>query len=436
MQTQFNPMVARTPGPSTSKTVEDPNITRSKQLIGEFKTKIGQILPQPIQTNNPTLRDWQDLAGSIVAATIGSVYEPHRDSKDYSYREFNQTMDTVLRTLNTINPMIILPLLQRGSRIFLSEVPTSPPMAPPVAQQLRISLPPLPRPIFQNESRASFTIPSNVEAQLQSYKNAHSEYGAALLFYDQRNPNEIVSSLDDPDVINENGQITISPQTMAIISEIERRSGLHFSMLVAQWGRSTRPDDMADFTIRPFSSEEVTRLQQSNGQRFSVANPDSISQVSSRSIDQPQSYSLNGFSFGQEAMNGIKQFYTLENFPYEKGGLLFGPRGRDEVTAFLEDPSPGTSSVEWIPPDNYAEVVRSAEHMNPNMEFKGFIHSHPTWFGANPSGPDIESFLRIQEANPTKRYIYPILAQDANSRSYNNALSLGNNWQIVGHVFR
>ena len=401
MQPQFNPRLNR--ASVTPRPVEDPDITRAKQLIGLFKTKINQILGQAVLANNPKLSDWHDLAGSIMAAVNGAPYEPPRA---YFYSEFNQTMEAVLQILNTSNPDIILPLFQRRSCISLASALASPLMAAPP-----------PRPVPQNEIRSASSqdlIPLNVQAQLQGYKNAHPEYGAALLFFNPNNPNQIINSLEDPDVINENGQLTISPQTMAIISNIESQSGLKFSGLIAQWGLSTGRDGLEDFIIRPFNSEEVTRIQQIN--------------------QQPQSYVLNGFSFSQEAMESIRRFYTSENFTNEKGGFLFGPSGRDEVTKFLEDSRPNSSNVEWVPPGNYTAIVTTAESRG--MQFKGFIHSHPAWFGANPSGPDVASFSRIQESNPNSRFIYPILAQNANSRSYSTpSLALGNNWQIVGHVF-
>lgn len=135
---------------------EDPEKKHASQYVGIFKQWLKNILGQPLQVNNPTLKDWQDLAGSIQAKILGATYEP---PSTYSYQKFNEAMAFAIDILGNLsadegNKTKILEVLSIPGRIFLAPAPSQvilPPQVPrlssgvvsPSPLSTTLSLPPV-----------------------------------------------------------------------------------------------------------------------------------------------------------------------------------------------------------------------------------------------------------------------------------------------------
>lgn len=92
----------------------------------------------------------------------------------------------------------------------------------------------------------------------------------------------------------------------------------------------------------------------------------------------------------------------------ERGGLLFGPVGRDFVTLFIPDTTAATTAVTY---QISAEMCTRAPQIEieTNLEYKGIVHSHPG-SSAQPSTGDELSAARALEANPhLPKFFMPIV---------------------------
>ena len=67
----------------------------------------------------------------------------------------------------------------------------------------------------------------------------------------------------------------------------------------------------------------------------------------------------------------------IARFPPERGGALLGPVGQPLVTEFIFDPEAVTSGMTYTPSRWLADKVRARESADPQIEFKGILHSHP-----------------------------------------------------------
>ena len=98
----------------------------------------------------------------------------------------------------------------------------------------------------------------------------------------------------------------------------------------------------------------------------------------------------------------------IASHPPERGGLLFGPVGRDFVTLFVPDRTAATTSATY---EISAEMcVRAPEiERETNLEYKGVVHSHPGCFDS-PSGGDRHSASNALRANPhLPKFFMPII---------------------------
>jgi len=94
--------------------------------------------------------------------------------------------------------------------------------------------------------------------------------------------------------------------------------------------------------------------------------------------------------------------------PPERGGLLFGPVGRDVITLFEPDEDARTSAVTYtISARMCAEAPRIERATG--LEYKGVIHSHPRSMD-HPSGGDRSSAANALRLNPHMgRFFMPIV---------------------------
>jgi proteasome lid subunit RPN8/RPN11 len=101
----------------------------------------------------------------------------------------------------------------------------------------------------------------------------------------------------------------------------------------------------------------------------------------------------------------------------ERGGALFGPKGRALVTHFEYDALASTSAVSYIPStrliDNVARVERET-----GLEFKGIVHSHPPGF-AHPSTGDERTMASFFRLNPHIASVALPIVQQASSANGN-----------------
>lgn len=84
--------------------------------------------------------------------------------------------------------------------------------------------------------------------------------------------------------------------------------------------------------------------------------------------------------------------------PPETGGALLGPPGKSIITRFIFDRTAATTTVTYTPSDELVAAVRTTESHN-DLEFKGFIHSHPPSF-RRPSGGDRLAVQSFFDRNP------------------------------------
>jgi len=119
--------------PSIPSIPEDHERRTATSNIGQFKASLNKMFGgRPIQTNKPTLKDWHDLAGNIMALGTSEAYTA---PETYTYGAFNRLMVTVLATLKSpefrtdhlddLNRMLTQ---QINARIFLSPSASLAPM--------------------------------------------------------------------------------------------------------------------------------------------------------------------------------------------------------------------------------------------------------------------------------------------------------------------
>jgi hypothetical protein len=99
----------------------------------------------------------------------------------------------------------------------------------------------------------------------------------------------------------------------------------------------------------------------------------------------------------------------IARFPPERGGALLGPVGQPLVTEFIFDPEAVTSGMTYTPSRWLADKVRARESADPQIEFKGMLHSHPgdmSW----PSKGDHHAYEDSLEGAPwLGRLVAPIV---------------------------
>jgi proteasome lid subunit RPN8/RPN11 len=99
----------------------------------------------------------------------------------------------------------------------------------------------------------------------------------------------------------------------------------------------------------------------------------------------------------------------IARFPPERGGALLGPVGQPLVTEFIFDPEAVTSGMTYTPSRWLADKVRARESADPQIEFKGILHSHPgdmSW----PSKGDHHAYEDSLEGAPwLGRLVAPIV---------------------------
>ena len=80
----------------------------------------------------------------------------------------------------------------------------------------------------------------------------------------------------------------------------------------------------------------------------------------------------------------------------ERGGALYGPRGRPVITHFEYDADAETTAVSYVPSSRLIRNVVDVER-GTGLQFKGIVHSHPAGF-IRPSSGDaqtVQSFFRL-----------------------------------------
>ena len=120
--------------------------------------------------------------------------------------------------------------------------------------------------------------------------------------------------------------------------------------------------------------------------------------------------------------------------PPERGGLLFGPVGRDVITLFEPDEDARTSAVTYtISARMCAEAPRIERATG--LEYKGVIHSHPRSMD-HPSGGDRASAANALRLNPHMgRFFMPIVTtRAANGKSEASHEILLGSGVISGYV--
>jgi proteasome lid subunit RPN8/RPN11 len=107
-----------------------------------------------------------------------------------------------------------------------------------------------------------------------------------------------------------------------------------------------------------------------------------------------------------EVLRAVDQH--IAQYEPERGGLLFGPIGRDVVALLVPDDRAMTSSVTYTISREMCDRAPQIERET-NLEYKGVIHSHPASLD-HPSHGDHSSAANALRLNPHMgRFFMPIV---------------------------
>jgi proteasome lid subunit RPN8/RPN11 len=89
---------------------------------------------------------------------------------------------------------------------------------------------------------------------------------------------------------------------------------------------------------------------------------------------------------------------TIGSKPPETGGILLGPIGRSEITAFYFDVTADCTAVTYTPDHDTLRRKMREEWIPAGIDFKGFVHSHPGF--DRLSAGDMSYIKRLLAKNP------------------------------------
>lgn len=90
---------------------------------------------------------------------------------------------------------------------------------------------------------------------------------------------------------------------------------------------------------------------------------------------------------------------TVGSRPPEAGGILLGPAGSNDVTAFYFDTTASCTGATYTPDHLTLRRKMRDEWLPAGIDMKGFVHSHPG--GSDRlSGGDLAYIRRLLEKNP------------------------------------
>ena len=102
----------------------------------------------------------------------------------------------------------------------------------------------------------------------------------------------------------------------------------------------------------------------------------------------------------------------IAQYPPERGGLLFGPIGRDVIVLFIPDDAAKTSSVSYTISKDMCIRTPMIEQET-DLEYKGIIHSHPAYLDRPSSGDQVAATNALR-ANPQMARFYMPIVTDFN----------------------
>lgn len=95
--------------------------------------------------------------------------------------------------------------------------------------------------------------------------------------------------------------------------------------------------------------------------------------------------------------------------PAETGGILLGPLDSNDVTDFYYDGTADCTGITYTPDVKTLQQKLNDEWLPAGVDFKGFVHSHPTALD-RPSGGDLEFIARLLRSNPDMpHFVAPIV---------------------------
>ncbi len=100
----------------------------------------------------------------------------------------------------------------------------------------------------------------------------------------------------------------------------------------------------------------------------------------------------------------------IAGHPPERGGLLFGPVGRDFITLFIPDEKALTTAVTY---EISAEMCIKAPEIekNTNLEYKGVVHSHPGSFNSPSTGDEVSAGNALRFNPHLPKFFMPIVTR-------------------------
>jgi len=117
-----------------------------------------------------------------------------------------------------------------------------------------------------------------------------------------------------------------------------------------------------------------------------------------------------------EVLDSINE--NIAMFEPERGGVLFGPIGRDVISLFVFDSSAHTTFSSYTISREMCELVPQIERKT-KLEYKGIVHSHPARLDS-PSHGDQLSARNALNINPhMSRFYIPIITHIVTSRDSN-----------------
>ena len=127
---------------------------------------------------------------------------------------------------------------------------------------------------------------------------------------------------------------------------------------------------------------------------------------------------------------------SIARFEPERGGLLFGPSGRNVVALFMPDENAHTTAVSYTVSREMARRAPEIEKET-GLEYKGVVHSHPASLD-HPSFGDHDSAANALAVNPhLGGFLMPIVTRRPldrkTSRPHETPLESGRMGAFVAH---
>ncbi|MFO1440260.1 MAG: Mov34/MPN/PAD-1 family protein [Verrucomicrobiaceae bacterium] len=114
----------------------------------------------------------------------------------------------------------------------------------------------------------------------------------------------------------------------------------------------------------------------------------------------------------------------IEQHPPERGGVLFGPIGKELITHFVFDKDASTTSVTYTPSEGIRTMVPEIEAKT-GLEYKGVVHSHPGALDRLSYGDEIAAANALANNPHLAKIFLPVISQPSSPKPKSHEINLG-----------